>query len=144
METMTAAQYREMLLLGPQASAPSKKRATPEEDLQRACIEIANALERRRPLLKYLFHPANGGKRPKGEAGKMRAMGVKSGVPDLLLPMPSPSGQWPGMALELKGPDGRPSLDQEDWLETFVRGGWLTGLVWSVEDFQDYLDIFFG
>lgn len=144
METMTVAEYRALQLQAQTGSQTKKKRAAPEEDLQRACIEIANCLERRRPLLQYLFHPANGGKRPKGEAGKMKALGVKTGVPDLLLPRPAPSGRWRGLALELKGPDGRTSEDQADWLEAFARDGWLTGLVWSIDDFQEYLEIFFG
>ena len=38
------------------------------------------------PELDLLHHIPNGGKRGKAEAGRFRAMGVKSGVPDIFLP----------------------------------------------------------
>lgn len=34
-----------------------------------------------------MYHIPNGGKRGKAEAGRFRAMGVKSGVPDIFLPV---------------------------------------------------------
>jgi hypothetical protein len=144
METMTVEAYRNMVARGANSAPSPKKRAAPEEDLQRACVQFAQALEQKHPLLQYLFHPANGGKRPRGEAGKLKALGVKPGVPDLLLPLPSPSGRWRGLALELKGPSGRLEADQERWLSLLNRKGWLVGTVWGFEDFQDFLSIFFA
>ncbi len=143
METMTAEAYR-MLVIGGGCSPSRPRNKTPEEDLQRQCVQLAENLVWAHPLLNYLFHPANGGKRPKGEAGKLKALGVKPGVPDLILPFPSPSGRWPGMALELKSPEGRVSGSQNDWLYECQRHGWLTGTVRTLEEFQDYIDIFFS
>lgn len=144
METMSAAEYRAYVGgMGAQVASVAK-RESPEEDLQRMCVEYAEAMSARRPLLKYLFHPANGGKRPRGEAGKLKALGVKPGVPDLLLPFPSPNKQWAGMALELKASNGRVTEDQNRWLSAYADNGWLTGLVWEFQDFTDYLEIFFG
>ena len=37
--------------------------------------------------LSLMYHIPNGGKRGKAEAGRFRAMGVKSGVPDIFLPV---------------------------------------------------------
>lgn len=38
------------------------------------------------PELNLLYHVPNGGSRHKAEAGRLRAEGVKAGVPDLCLP----------------------------------------------------------
>lgn len=42
----------------------------------------------------------NGGERNKAVAGKLKAEGVKSGVPDIFLP--APIGPWHGLYIELK------------------------------------------
>lgn len=144
MDTMSAAEYRAYISGAGLATSPAVRRASPEEDLQRICVEYAEVLSHKQPLLKYLFHPANGGKRPRGEAGKLKAMGVKTGVPDLMLPFPSPNGEWRGLAMELKSPNGKMTEDQERWLNISLASGWLAGLVWDFQDFQDYLDIYFG
>lgn len=39
------------------------------------------------PELNLLYHVPNGGSRHKAEAGRLRAEGVKAGVPDLCLPV---------------------------------------------------------
>lgn len=44
------------------------------------------------PELNLLYHVPNGGSRHKAEAGRLRAEGVKAGVPDLCLPVAR--GQW--------------------------------------------------
>ena len=47
------------------------------------------------------FHVPNGGRRDKGEAQRLRASGVKAGVPDVLILSPAPGARF-GAALELK------------------------------------------
>lgn len=52
------------------------------------------------PELNRLFHIPNGGSRHKAEAAKLKGMGVKAGVPDLLLPVKR--GIYSGLFVELK------------------------------------------
>lgn len=52
------------------------------------------------PELNLLYHVPNGGSRHKAEAGRLRAEGVKAGVPDLCLPVAR--GQYHGLYIELK------------------------------------------
>ena len=40
------------------------------------------------PDLELLYHVPNGGSRNKAEASKLKRMGVRAGVPDLVLPVP--------------------------------------------------------
>lgn len=53
------------------------------------------------PELNLLYHVPNGGSRHKAEAGRLRAEGVKAGVPDLCLPVAR--GQYHGLYIELTG-----------------------------------------
>src|SRR5699024_8688971 len=66
-----------------------------------------------------LFAIPNGGLRDTRVAKKMKAEGVRRGVPDLFLPVPA--GDHHGLFIELKRPGGRLSADQKKWLD-FLSG----------------------
>ena len=75
------------------------------------------------PELSLMFHIPNGGSRHKAEAGRFRAMGVKSGVPDLFLPVPR--GPYHGLFVELKRTrGGRVSPEQREWMDALVMQGY--------------------
>lgn len=65
----------------------------------------------------------------------MKALGVKKGVIDLMLPRPSPLRRWQGLAIELKSTTGKLSPDQEAWLAAHQEDGWLTGVARTLENF---------
>lgn len=48
----------------------------------------------------HAFHPPNGGKRSKAEAGLFKAQGVKAGVQDIFIDQPR--GAYHGLRIELK------------------------------------------
>lgn len=87
-------------------------------------------------------HVPNGGKRSKGEAGKLKALGVKPGYPDLTLPRKY--GQWSGLAIELKSPTGRVSPEQQEWLDAFKADGYLVGVSRTLEEFLGLLGLYLG
>lgn len=58
-----------------------------EAEEQIALFEWATLQSGRFPELALLYHVPNGGSRNKIEAARLRAQGVKSGVPDLCLPV---------------------------------------------------------
>ena len=118
----------------PAAVQPTAKRKSPEEDLHRACMEWVELQTPRFPLLKWIVHVPNGGLRSRGEAGKLRAMGTKPGIPDLLLPRRC--GSWTGLAIELKSGVGRLSTAQEEWLRAFAEEGYLTGVCREIGTFE--------
>lgn len=121
---------------------PKKRRLSPEEDLHRVCFGWIGLMQQQYPILKWMMHVPNGGKRPRGEAGKLKAMGAKPGVPDLLLPRKY--GVWLGLAVELKSAVGRLSVDQEDWLDAFEEDGYLTAVCRTFEDFQSVVFRYLG
>ena len=59
-----------------------------ESQEQQALFEWAELSKRCFPELELLFHVPNGGARSKATAGRLKAEGVKPGVPDLCLPVP--------------------------------------------------------
>ena len=74
------------------------------------------------PVLRFAFAIPNGGKRDKITAGKLKAQGVKPGVPDVMVPVPV--GRWPGLWLELKKVGGTPSAEQREWQAFLVSQGY--------------------
>ncbi|RYD24756.1 MAG: VRR-NUC domain-containing protein [Verrucomicrobiaceae bacterium] len=81
--------------------------------------------------LRWLFAVPNGGHRGKASAGKMKAEGQRTGVPDLSLPVPRVAGgrTFHGLWLELKKTGGAPSEDQWDWLTHLHRAGYAAHVV---------------
>lgn len=133
------------LALAPELKAPARPRKPrkltlasghPTEDqIHRACADWLFAHEAIYPFLHWLMHVPNGGLRSRGEAGKMRAMGVRKGVVDWILPFPSPTGRYTGLAIEVKSHQGTVSDEQQDFLDDAAAAGWLTAVVRSSDEF---------
>lgn len=73
----------------------------PEQALQKSVIQYLDTVL---PATAWAFHVPNGGGRSKIEAGILKAMGVRPGIPDLCI-------VWQGRAhwIELKAGKGKPS-----------------------------------
>ena len=75
-------------------------------------------------------HPPNGGHRNKIVGAKLKAQGVKRGVPDVIIFDPPPKGGHVGAAVELKAVGkGRATQDQKEWLRELGERGWATTVV---------------
>lgn len=73
------------------------------------------------PELKFLFHVPNE-RSDKVQASVLKKMGVRKGVPDLILPVPS--GHYHGLFIEMKKVGGVVSDDQLWWLEHLRANGY--------------------
>lgn len=89
----------------------------PEDREQQTVFEWAAIMEHKYPELQLLFAIANGGFRHKATAARLKITGVKSGVPDICLPVAR--GRYHGLYIELKTIKGKPSENQLKWI------GWL-------------------
>ena len=85
-------------------------------------MRVVKLHESKFPELRLLFAVPNGGQRNKIVAGKMKAEGVKPGVPDYLLPVPM--GGHAGLAIELKTATGYASKEQKQWIADLRAHGW--------------------
>lgn len=135
---ISVAEYHALFANGDKPVA--KRRNTPEEDLHRACFELIGLLLFRHGILRWMVHYPSGGKRPRGEAGKLKAMGTKKGVPDLMLP--KRNGRWTGLAIELKSATGRVSTEQQEWLAALAEEGYLTCVARTLREFQETLNTY--
>jgi len=97
-----------------------------EEAIHRAVVEH---LARRAPLGVVYAHVPNGEARGPGVGGKLKAMGVRSGMPDLIALY---AGQFYG--LELKREGGRLTEAQRKTLADLEAAGALTAVAYGLDD----------
>lgn len=84
-----------------------------------------------------LFAVPNGGFRHKLTALKLRAEGLRPGVPDLVLPMPRHG--YHGLYIELKTKTGKPSELQEEWVQFLNDQGYLAEFCYGWESARDLI-----
>lgn len=76
-------------------------------------------------------HVPNGGKRNLMVALKLKRMGTKAGVPDILIF--NPAGQFAGVAIELKVDKNKTSDKQKQWLNDLTACGWACHVCRSID-----------
>lgn len=90
------------------------------------------------PELALMYHIPNGGSRNKLEAAHLQAQGVKSGVPDVCLPVAR--GGYHGLYIEMKRlRGGRVSENQETWLSMLREQGYKAVVCKGWEEAADLL-----
>jgi len=112
-----------------------------EELTQIAIFQWAAAQHGLYPELDLLYHCPNGGKRSKAEAARLKAAGVKAGVPDLCLPVPR--GGYNGLYVELKEGKNTPTAAQKAWIDALNAQGYKAVVCWgfdpAVREIKRYL-----
>lgn len=106
-----------------------------EHDHQVALFNWALFNEGRIPALKLLFAIPNGGHRHKRVAARMKAEGVKAGVPDICLPVARST--YHGLFIELKVGKNRPTSRQAAWLKTLSAQGYHAVVCYGYEEAKD-------
>lgn len=91
------------------------------------------------PKLRWLHHSPNGAKRDGFTGAQLKAMGVKPGFPDLILPVRSADQAHPGLVIEMKFARGNTTQSQDEWLEHFKAEGWRVVVLRSAEAVRDLL-----
>lgn len=89
-----------------------------------------------------LYAVPNGGYRSARTAVALKREGMKSGVPDLVLPVAR--RHWHSLYLELKAGSGSLSENQKRWMEMLSEQGNLVAVAYSFEEAKgiliDYLE----
>ncbi len=94
------------------------------------------------PDLRWLHHSPNGGRRDAVTGAQLKAMGVKTGFPDLILPVRA-AGRA-GLVIEMKSATGSTSAPQKEWIAHFKAQGWEFGLARSAQQARTILCLYLG
>lgn len=109
------------------------------------------------PQLKWMFAVPNGGYRDKRTAGKLKATGVKAGVPDIWLPVcvtkyfENSHIHYSGLIIELKirskktkNPLAGTSDEQKEWIAELKQQGYAVHICYGWEDARDRIKEYLG
>lgn len=107
------------------------KRHSPEATEQSKLISWANEVAELGvyPELRWLHAIPNGGRRDKAEAAHLKRQGVKSGVPDLHLPVAR--GNYHGLYIEMKVGNNKPTKNQKEWINALKANGYAVEVCYS-------------
>lgn len=108
-----------------------------EHGEQAALFSWARLAESQYPELALLFAVPNGGARNAVTGARLKAEGVKRGVPDIWLPVARDG--YHGLVIELKAARGRPTREQLVWLEALKQQQWVALVCVGFESAQTAL-----
>ena len=108
-----------------------------EHEHQVALFQWAKFNEGTYPELALLYANPMGGKRPGRTGARLKAEGVKAGVPDITLPVAR--GGYHGLYIEMKYGKNRVTQKQDWWLRHLCLQGYRTGVCYSWEEARDVL-----
>jgi hypothetical protein len=114
------------MLPTPRRRAVNLRRARPEQEIQRALFQH---LAIRAASSVFGFHPANGGWRTATEAAILKGMGVRAGIPDIII---IHAGKC--YALELKAPGGRLTPVQRVTHAALAAAGATVAVAYGLDD----------
>lgn len=107
-------------------------RGPDEHQIQAALFDWAKIACRHYPEVRLLYAVPNAGKRSYRAAAYYKAEGLRSGVPDVVLPVPC--GGYGALYIEHKAEKGRVSDDQRWWLRELAEAGNLVVVSRSFEE----------
>lgn len=85
------------------------------------------------------FHPPNGGSRDAATGAKLKRMGVRKGIPDVLFLQPR--GEYNFFVADMKWGDNVLTPEQKAWFSMFSRAGALCVVAYSA---GEMFDLFIG
>lgn len=127
-----------------------------EHGFQAAVFCWANLNLDKYPELKYMFSIPNGFYSTAGQKSKMKVEGLKSGVPDIMLPVKklingkfeySPAITtilYSGLFIEMKSAKGVVSEEQEDYIDFLTKQGYKCEVCYSWTSARDVITNYLG
>jgi hypothetical protein len=119
------------------------KRSQPEHDEQVGVFNKLRSCEQDHPDLAFVFAVPNGGARHPAVAGRLKAEGVKRGVPDICIPIPRKG--FHGLFIEMKVGKNTITPDQKAYRDFLIRQGYDHAVCYGQEEaltrMGTYLDI---
>jgi hypothetical protein len=117
-----------------------------EHHHQVALFQWASRSEGRYPELAVMYAIPNGGARSKAAAGKLKAEGVRAGIPDICLPLRTV--RYGALYIELKAPaehgkpSGRVSKEQKKMIAHLTELGNYVVVAYGLEDAMEEILVY--
>ena len=111
-----------------------------EHELQAACVKWFSLQYPQ--FYRMLFAIPNGGHRDIRTAARLKAEGVKRGVPDLFLSVPRAG--YNGLYIEMKYGDNKLTEDQEEFFKQARSLGYLCMDCYTIDQFVDIITGYFA
>lgn len=109
-----------------------------EAQEQTTLFQWAALMTHRWPELRLLHHIPNGGSRNAIEAVRLKAQGVKPGVPDIFLPCAR--GSWHGLYIEMKRrKGGKVSDEQKEMIRLLIEQGYKAVVCYGWEEAKNVI-----
>lgn len=108
-----------------------------EDDEQICFFDWLDWQQKNDPRLFAIYHPANGGFRAPKTARRLKKMGVKPGVPDICVPIPT--GKYPGLYIEMKVKPNKLTDSQILFTSLLHSLGHCVRIAWSAQEAIDIL-----
>ena len=103
----------------------------------------ARYMENQIPELKFMFHIPNGEYRHINTAKRLKALGVKAGVPDIFLAFPWDG--YHGLFIEMKAGKNKTTPAQDEWIGRLCQAGYAVAVCYGWEaakkEILDYLGV---
>lgn len=104
-----------------------------EDQEQETLIQWCDAMRKTYPGVDLIYAIPNGGLRNKTTAAKLKATGVRPGVPDLFLPVAR--GKYHGLYIEMKRrKGGKVSVAQKAYIDKLEQQGYACQVCLGYED----------
>lgn len=124
----------------------TRRLAVTEHEYQVRVFQWAELMKHKWPCLEFMYAVPNGESRPWMKVAKkdgttlrispvakrLKAEGVKSGVPDIFLP--AMRGGYGGCYVEMKAGENTTSENQDAFIAYLKRAGYMVGVSWSDAD----------
>lgn len=85
-----------------------------------------------------MYHIPNEGKRSKSTGARLKAQGLKAGVPDVCLP--TAHGGYIGLYIEMKVEPNRPTENQKKWLRALREAGHMVAVCYSWDEARKLIE----
>ena len=109
-----------------------------EHDEQVALFRWAEMSGAKYPDLAWMFAIPNGGARHVAVGRKLKAEGVKRGVPDIFLPVAR--GRFHGLFVEMKTATGVVSKEQDGWIDRLLYQGYAAHVCRGWDDARQMIE----
>jgi hypothetical protein len=110
-----------------------------ESQEQTMLFNWARLMENRMPEFRMLYHIPNGGHRNKIVAAKLKAEGVRSGVPDICLPVARLG--FHGLYVEMKRRKGaKTTPEQKEWIDALGKQGYCAVVCYGWDEAREAIE----